>query len=250
VVEDGKKTSVELKPAAVKKFLGVARFPADRERTESEVGVATGLAWTEFGGELLSIEVIITPGKGQLALTGKLGEVMKESAQAALSYVRQRSSELGLKKNFYQAIDIHVHIPEGAIPKDGPSAGITIAVALVSALTGNPVRKDICMTGEVTLTGKVLPIGGLKEKALAAHRVKTYNIIIPKDNEKDVPDIPDNVRRQLKFIPVQFMDEVLEHCFENKLKITKKRGSKTTSRKSAKSTRTPAKKRPSIAHLN
>jgi ATP-dependent Lon protease len=253
VVEDGKKTTVTLRPATISKYLGVPRFPGDKERTDSEIGVATGLAWTEFGGELLSIEVIITPGKGQVVLTGKLGEVMKESAQAAMSYIRSRSKQFGLKPNFHLSIDVHVHIPEGAIPKDGPSAGITIATALVSALTKNPVRKDICMTGEVTLTGKVLAIGGLKEKALAAHRVKIDNVIIPKDNEKDLPDIPANVRKKLNFITVENMDEVLEFSFEKKPKGKPKRATKTTAKKKAAKSRTrktPSRKQPSTAHLN
>jgi ATP-dependent Lon protease len=172
---------------------------------------------------------------------------MKESVQVAFSYVRQRSAELGLPKNFYQKVDLHVHIPEGAIPKDGPSAGITIAVAIISALTGNPVRRDITMTGEVTLTGKVLPIGGLKEKALAAHRVKIANIIIPKDNEKDVPEIPENVRKEINFIAVESMDEVIKHSFKKKfsLKKTKKAASKT-----AKPRKTSTTRRPSVSHLN
>ena len=247
VVEKGKKTSIDLKPAGLNKYLGIPKFSKDVERKESEVGVATGLAWTEFGGELLNIEVITTPGTGKVALTGKLGDVMKESAQAALSYVRQRSAELGLPKNFYQKVDLHLHIPEGAIPKDGPSAGITIAVAIISALTGNPVRRDVTMTGEVTLTGKVLPIGGLKEKALAAHRVKIANIIIPKDNEKDVPEIPENVRKKINFIAVESMDEVIKHSFKKKfsLKKTKKAASKT-----AKPRKTSTTRRPSVSHLN
>jgi ATP-dependent Lon protease len=248
VVEKGKKTSIVLKPAGLNKYLGVSKFSKDVERKESEVGVATGLAWTEFGGELLNIEVITTPGTGKVSLTGKLGDVMKESAQAAISYVRQRSAELGLPKNFYQKVDLHMHIPEGAIPKDGPSAGITIAVAIISALTGNPVRRDITMTGEVTLTGKVLPIGGLKEKALAAHRVKIANIIIPKDNQKDVPEIPENVRKKIKFIAVESMDEVIKHSFKKKfsLKKTKKAAKQTAKPRKTSTTR----RRPSVSHLN
>ena len=248
VVEKGKGTSIELKPTGLSKYLGVTKFSKDVDRKESEVGVATGLAWTEFGGELLNIEVITTPGTGKVSLTGKLGEVMKESAQAAISYVRQRSAELGLPKNFYQKVDLHMHIPEGAIPKDGPSAGITIAVAIISALTGNPVRRDITMTGEVTLTGKVLPIGGLKEKALAAHRVKLANIIIPKDNEKDVPEIPENVRKKINFIAVESMDEVIEHSLKKKFsfKKTKKAASKTAKPRKTSTTR----RRPSVSHLN
>ncbi|MEE8127740.1 MAG: endopeptidase La [Nitrospinaceae bacterium] len=249
VVEKGKKTSIDLKPAGLNKYLGVPKFSKNAERTKSEVGVATGLAWTEFGGELLNIEVITTPGTGKVSPpTGKLGDVMKESVQVAFSYVRQRSAELGLPKNFYQKMDLHVHIPEGAIPKDGPSAGITIAVAIISALTGNPVRRDITMTGEVTLTGKVLPIGGLKEKVLAAHRVKIANIIIPKDNQKDVPEIPENVRKKIKFIAVESMDEVIKHSFVKKfsLKKTKKATQKTTKLRKVSTTR----RRPSVSHLN
>ncbi|MDH3257503.1 MAG: endopeptidase La [Nitrospinota bacterium] len=249
VVEKGKKTSIDLKPAGLTKYLGVSKFSKDVERKESEVGVATGLAWTEFGGELLNIEVITTPGTGKVSPpTGKLGDVMKESVQVAFNYVRQRSAELGLPKNFYQKIDLHVHIPEGAIPKDGPSAGITIAVAIISALTGNPVRRDITMTGEVTLTGKVLPIGGLKEKALAAHRVKIANIIIPKDNQKDVPEIPENVRKKIKFIAVESMDEVIKHSFKKKfsLKKTKKAAKQTAKPRKTSTTR----RRPSVSHLN
>ncbi len=247
VVKNGKKTSISLTPTLVQKYLGVPKFSPDKERKDSEVGVANGLAWTEFGGELLSIEVITTPGKGQLSLTGKLGDVMKESAQAALSYVRQHSDSLGLPKDFYQKIDLHIHIPEGAIPKDGPSAGITMAVAIISALTNNPVRSDITMTGEVTLTGKVLPIGGLKEKALAAHRVNIKNIMIPKDNEKDIPDIPANVRKTLNFIQVNTMDEVVQHCFTKKFTLKKKSSAKKT-KKSL--TKPGTRKQPSVSHLN
>ena len=247
VVAKGKKTSINLTPAGLSKYLGVAKFSKDVERKESEVGVATGLAWTEFGGELLNIEVITTPGTGKVSLTGKLGDVMKESAQAAISYVRQRWADMGLPKNFYQKVDLHVHIPEGAIPKDGPSAGITIAVAVISALTGHPVRRDITMTGEVTLTGKVLPIGGLKEKALAAHRIKIATIIIPKENEKDVAEIPEIVRKKIKFIPVETMDKVIEHSFDKKFSFKKK---KTAAKKTAKTRKTTPARRPSVSHLN
>ncbi len=212
------------------------------------MGVATGLAWTEFGGELLAIETVITAGKGQLVLTGKLGDVMKESAQAALSYVRKRYKDFKLEKNFYQKIDIHLHMPEGAIPKDGPSAGITIAVALISALTGNPVRNDITMTGEVTLSGRVLPIGGLKEKALAAYRNKLHEIIIPIDNEKDLPDIPEDIRKKLNFYPVSTMDEVLSRSFVNP--ISQPQGKKGSSKKAKAPARKSSTRRPSVSHLN
>jgi ATP-dependent Lon protease len=171
--------------------------------------LATGLAWTERGGEKLDIEVTLMPGKGKLSLTGKLGDVMQESGQAAMSYVRSRAVQLGIKKDFYTSIDIHVHVPEGAIPKDGPSAGITLATAIVSALTGIPVRNDVAMTGEITLRGHVLPIGGLKEKVLAAHRVGTTTVIFPAENEKDLKDIPADVRGELDLHPVSNMDEVL-----------------------------------------
>jgi len=206
------------------------------------------MAWTEFGGELLSIEVTAIPGSGKLVPTGKLGEVMKESAQAAMTYVRSRADKLGLAKNFYQKMDIHIHIPEGAVPKDGPSAGAAMAVALISALTKNPVRHEVALTGELTLTGKVLPIGGLKEKVLAAHRAMIKDVIIPKENEKDLQDIPENVRKALNFHPVNNMDEVLTLAFDKKYKI----GGKTTSKKSQpKSSKKPSPgKRPSVSTLN
>ena len=178
--------------------------------TKPHIGVATGLAWTELGGELLAVEVTIVPGRGKLTVTGQLGEVMQESAQAAMSYVRSRAVALGLDPNFYQKIDIHIHIPEGAIPKDGPSAGITLATALVSALCKVPVRNDLAMTGEITLRGRVLPIGGLKEKALAAHRGGIKTILIPKENEKDVQDIPGAVLKSISLVQVEHMDDVLK----------------------------------------
>ncbi len=251
VVEDKKKSIPEISPAFVKKHLGVPPYKKGREEKEEEIGVANGLAWTEFGGELLTIEVATAPGKGQLALTGKLGDVMKESAHAALSYVRSRADDLGLKKDFYQKQDFHIHLPEGAIPKDGPSAGITMACALVSALTGWPVNKDVSMTGEVTLTGKVLPIGGLKEKAFAAHRSKISVILIPRDNEKDLTDIPAVVKRSIQFIPVTNMDEVIENAFEHKFKLGRKKTpprSKTRAGKGSKRPGAPGVKPPSPLH--
>jgi ATP-dependent Lon protease len=176
--------------------------------------VANGLAWTETGGDLLTIEVSILPGKGELLLTGKLGDVMRESGQAALSYARSRAAQLGLDKWFYRDIDIHVHVPEGAMPKDGPSAGITIATALVSALTGIPTRADVAMTGEITLRGTVLPIGGLNEKAVAARRAGLKTVLVPRANEKDLVEVPEELREALEFVLVESMDQVLQRALE------------------------------------
>jgi ATP-dependent Lon protease len=206
------KRAVTVTPAALARWLGPARFVDAPVEREARVGVANGLAWTESGGDLLTIEVGILPGKGELLLTGKLGEVMRESGQAALSYARSRARQLGLEKWFYRDIDIHVHVPEGAMPKDGPSAGITMAVALVSALTGIPTRSDVGMTGEITLRGTVLPIGGLNEKTVAARRAGLTRVILPRGNEKDLPEVPEEVRRDLTFVPVDTMDQVLEHA--------------------------------------
>jgi hypothetical protein len=190
--------------------LGVPRFRPSMAEEQNEIGVATGLAWTEVGGELLVTEATLMAGKGKLTLTGKLGDVMQESAQAALSYVRSKAAELNLADDFHSKIDIHVHVPEGAIPKDGPSAGITMATTLVSALTRIPTRREVAMTGEITLRGKVLPIGGVKEKILAAHRAGVTNIVLPRDNEKDLADIPKNVMDSLDIHMVSTMDEVLK----------------------------------------
>lgn len=194
----------------LEEFLGKKRFRYGLAEVEDQIGVATGLAYTTVGGDTLQIEVSLSPGKGKLVLTGKLGDVMKESAQTAFSFVRSKATELKLEENFHEKYDIHIHVPEGAVPKDGPSAGITIATALTSALTGIPIRKEVGMTGEITLRGRVLPIGGLKEKTLSAHRAGLTTIILPKDNEKDIDDIPESVRNDLKLIPVSQMDEVLK----------------------------------------
>src|SRR5437016_4726687 len=210
VVVQGKEFSEEITPEKVTEHLGVPRFRNTMAEESNEIGIATGLAWTEVGGEILVTEATLMPGKGHLTLTGKLGDVMQESAQAAMSYVRSKAEEYGIPKEFNRKTDVHIHVPEGAIPKDGPSAGITLATALVSALTRVPIRKDVAMTGEITLRGKVLPIGGVKEKVLAAHRAGVKNIVLPKDNEKDLADIPKNVLDTLNVYMVQTMDEVLK----------------------------------------
>jgi ATP-dependent Lon protease len=214
VVKEGRDVKVEVTPANLSDFLGVIKFRELWAHKKSEVGLATGLAWTEVGGQVLATEAQLMVGKGRLTLTGKLGDVMQESAQAAMSYVRSRTSQFGLPRDFYRHLDIHMHVPEGAIPKDGPSAGITIATSIVSALTRIPVRCDVAMTGEITLRGKVLPIGGVKEKLMAAHRVGIRTVIIPKDNEKDLADIPAEVRSELTICVVETMDEVLRAALE------------------------------------
>jgi len=196
----------------IKDYLGPQKYRYGMAEAEDQVGAVTGLAWTEVGGDTLVIEVTVLPGTGKLTLTGKLGDVMKESAQAAFSYTRSRSTQLNIDPTFHEKNDIHIHIPEGAIPKDGPSAGITMATALISALTNIPVSRMVAMTGEITLRGRVLPIGGLKEKALAAHRAGITIIIIPKDNGKDIDDIPESVRNDLKFVEVIHMDQVLDEA--------------------------------------
>ena len=210
VVVEGKTTQESITPEKVTEYLGVPRFRPSMAEEKEEIGVATGLAWTEVGGEILVTEATLMPGKGHLTLTGKLGDVMQESAQAAMSWVRSKADEFGIPKDFNKRTDVHIHVPEGAIPKDGPSAGITLATALVSALARVPVRTDVAMTGEITLRGKVLPIGGVKEKVLAAHRAGIKTIIMPRDNEKDLADIPKNVLDALNIYLVGSMDEVLK----------------------------------------
>ncbi len=208
---------VTITPTEIVEMLGPLKFRELIHEKKAEIGQAVGLAWTELGGSLLTTESTIMEGRGKLTLTGKLGDVMQESAQAALSYVRTRAQQLGLPRDFYRSVDIHVHVPEGAIPKDGPSAGITIATSITSALTKIPVRNDVAMTGEVTLRGKVLPIGGLKEKLLAAHRQGILEAILPKDNEKDLAEVPENIRKDMKLHPVEWMDEVLKIALEREL---------------------------------
>jgi ATP-dependent Lon protease len=199
-------------------YLGVRRFDFGRKEQQNEVGLVTGLAWTQVGGDLLSIEASVVPGKGHLVHTGQLGDVMKESIQAAMSVVRARAAQLGIDPDFHHKFDVHVHVPEGATPKDGPSAGIAMCTALVSVLTRVPVRSDVAMTGEITLRGRVLPIGGLKEKLLAAHRGGIGTVIIPEENRKDLVDIPANVTDSLQIHPVRWIDEVLDIALEHPLR--------------------------------
>src|SRR5215472_6687580 len=217
VVKQGLEYAVTVNAETVAEFLGVAKFRDMLAHEKSEIGLVTGLAWTEVGGSILSTEVTIVDGKGKPTLTGKLGDVMQESAQAAITYIRSRAHRLGLPRDFYRNIDIHIHVPEGAIPKDGPSAGITMATAIASALSKIPVRRDIAMTGEITLRGKVLPIGGLKEKLLAALRAGVTEALIPKENEKDLPEVPENIRTQMKIHLVENMDQVLKVALEHPL---------------------------------
>jgi len=213
-----KQERVRITSANLKKYLGVPIYWYDKAEKQARVGIATGLAWTAAGGDTLSIEVATMPGTGKLVLTGQLGDVMKESAQAGFSYIRSKARDFGIDQNFYNDMDIHVHVPEGAIPKDGPSAGITMTTAIISALTDIPVHSQVAMTGEITLRGRILPVGGLKEKVLAAHRAGISKVLVPAENEKDLTDIPDNIKRKVRIILVDYMEQVLEHALVEPLK--------------------------------
>lgn len=221
VVKEGKDHTVKINSNNVQKYLDIPKYKYGEIEDKDQIGIATGLAWTEFGGELLTIEVSIVPGKGNFTVTGKLGEVMQESAHAAMSYVRSRAEQLGLERNFNQKVDIHIHVPEGATPKDGPSAGIAIASAIVSAFIKKPIRKDVAMTGEITLRGRVLQIGGLKEKILAAHRGRVKKVLVPKDNEKDIKDIPENIKKDIEIKLVEHIDEVIQEAIVSQEPVLK-----------------------------
>jgi ATP-dependent Lon protease len=210
IVTDNKTKLVTVTSRNLQKYLGVFKYRFGETEDKASVGLTVGLAWTEFGGELLVIEASIMPGTGKVIMTGKLGDVMQESVQAALTYVRARAEQFNLKENFHKEMDIHIHVPEGAIPKDGPSAGIAMATSIASIFTKRRVRADLAMTGEITLRGRVLPIGGLKEKLLAAHRGNIKTVIIPKDNQKDLAEVPQNVLSALEMVLVDHVDEVLE----------------------------------------
>jgi ATP-dependent Lon protease len=235
-IAEGSKGPYSISKRTIAGYLGPPQFlPEIEEDVVNQPGIVTGLAWTEFGGELLYIETMIMKGKGNLTLTGQLGDVMKESAQAALSYCRTRMDEFDLPENYFEEVDIHIHVPAGAIPKDGPSAGVTMATYLYSAISKQSLEKGIAMTGEITLRGRVLPIGGLKEKALAALRAGIDRVIIPEQNAKDVEEIPKDMRAKMQFLPVANMSEILDIVFEKpvKKKTVRKKTGKTTARKKA-----------------
>jgi ATP-dependent Lon protease len=221
-VAEGKKVSKKIEAADVRKLLGSQRFSSQIAEKKDEVGMSTGLSVTPFGGEILFIEVSLMPGKGKLTLTGQLGEVMRESAKAAFTWTRSHYHELGIRPNFAENIDIHIHVPEGAVPKDGPSAGVAITTALVSALTGVPVKREVGMTGEVTLRGRVLEIGGLKEKSIAGHRAGLKTIVVPKENKKDLDEMPSEVKKDIKFVFAEDVSDVLKVALSSwPIKISK-----------------------------
>jgi ATP-dependent Lon protease len=216
IATDGRRGALKVGAANLKRYLGTPKYRRELAERHAEPGVATGLAWTEAGGEILKVETSIMPGKGEITLTGHLGQVMKESARTAISYVRAHENAFSLPKAFHKNKDIHVHVPEGQTPKDGPSAGVAIMVSVLSALTKRPIRADTAMTGEVTLRGAVLAVGGLKEKSLAAHRSGIKRIVIPRENTRDLDDIPMKIKRACKFIPVETVDEVIAEVFWGK----------------------------------
>jgi len=213
-IAEGEKKPFQITLQSLEKYLGPPKYYPEMDKEESQIGLSTGLAWTQVGGEVLYVEASLINGKGEMILTGQLGDVMQESARAALSYARANITQFNVKDEIFDNRDIHIHVPAGAIPKDGPSAGIAMATALISALTGRPVNKDVAMTGEITLRGRVLPIGGLKEKSLGALRAGITTVIIPEKNKPDLVEIPRNVKRKLKFVPVKNMDEVLGIALE------------------------------------
>ncbi|MCK5552767.1 MAG: endopeptidase La, partial [Deltaproteobacteria bacterium] len=217
-IAEGENGTTKVTAANLHKFLGPPKHPAEVEREENEVGVSTGLAWTQAGGETLSVEASVVKGRGSLVLTGHLGDVMKESAQAALTYARSKAKELGIKEDLFTQREIHVHVPAGAIPKDGPSAGVTMATSIISALTNVPVKRDVAMTGEITLRGRILPVGGIKEKTLAAMRGRISTVIIPYQNKKDLDEIPPYARKKMNFVLAKHIDEILQIALdENQL---------------------------------
>ncbi|MGD9210585.1 MAG: magnesium chelatase domain-containing protein, partial [Desulfobacteraceae bacterium] len=218
IAEGGSKGQFSITRNNLAKYLGVPKYYPEMDKEESQIGLSTGLAWTQVGGEVLYVEATLIMGKGDLIVTGQLGEVMQESARAAVSYARANLGLLGIKENIFETIDVHIHVPAGAIPKDGPSAGIAMATALISALCNRPVKNNVAMTGEITLRGRVLPIGGLREKSMGALRAGIQTVIMPMKNRKDLAEIPKNVRRKLKFIPVSNMDEILEIALEPPVK--------------------------------
>ena len=216
---EGKKYPTTIAADIIEKMLGPQQFfPSEAERTD-EVGLATGLAWTESGGEIMAVEVAVLEGKGGMQMTGQIGEVMQESGQAALTYIKSRAADLKIELEVFERLDIHVHMPEGGIPKDGPSAGITLATAIISALTGRPVFRHVGMTGEITLRGRVLPIGGVREKVLAAHRAGLKTVLLPEKNMKDLVDLPKTAKSELKIIPIKHMDDVLSIALSREVTV-------------------------------
>jgi ATP-dependent Lon protease len=248
-IAEGKDKKYNISADNLSQYLGVPKYLPEEEIKKDEVGLSTGLAWTEAGGDIIYIEATIMKGKGGLTLTGQLGDVMQESAHAARSYIRSKAKALGIKNSMFSDYDIHVHVPAGAIPKDGPSAGITIATALASVYTGKAVYKSVAMTGEVTLRGTVLPIGGLKEKTLAAKRMGIRKVIIPKRNEKDLEDIPKYIKKDMEFVPVETMDEVLKTALKTgtRKSTAKKSTAKKSTAKKSTAKKSVAKKKSTVA---